>query len=412
MDTVLERKNRKINKVIKISLLFVGIILIASFIFTRKKSFNVTREEISIKKVEVGFFEDYIVLQAKVEPLKSMLVNVIEGGAIQEIYIENGSAIEKGQPLAKIYNPNTELAFVNQETTIIEQINQLNKSKLDLRNQEINLTKDLIAIEHDYLEAKLAKETNQKMFEEEIVSKENWEKAKENFRYQSERKNLIQQSIQKEKASNKTQIAQMNQSLNFMDKSLEILRKNKKNFLVLAPLSGTLTSFEPILGKTYIAGESIGKINVQKGYKLVANVDEFYLEKVQVGQIGSIEFLNKTMEVIISKVIPEIKNGRFLVELNFKENNILDLRQGLSFGVKLSLSEKSKVKLLSKGIFDRETEGKWIFVVQGNKAIKRKIKIGRENPEYYEIITGLKIGEKVITSSYKEYLGVEELQLK
>ncbi len=412
MDTVLQRKNRKINNAIKISLLFVGIILIASFVVTRKKIFNVKREEINIKKVEIGFFEDYIVLQAKVEPLKSMLVNVIEGGAIQEIFIENGSAVEKGQPLAKIYNPNTELAFVNQETTIIEQINQLNKSKLDLRNQEINLTKDLIAIEHDFLEAKSAKEIHQKMFEEEIVSKENWEKAKENLRYQSERKNLIQQSIQKEKASNKTQLAQMNQSLNFMDKSLEILRKNKKNFLVLAPLSGTLTSFEPILGKTYIAGESIGKINVQKGYKLVANVDEFYLEKVQVGQSGSIEFLNKTMEVIISKVIPEIKSGRFLVELNFKENNILDLRQGLSFGVKLSLSEKSKVKLLSKGIFDRETEGKWIFVVQGNKAIKRKIKIGRENPEYYEIITGLKIGEKVITSSYKEYMGVEELKLK
>ncbi|MBI1836016.1 MAG: RND transporter [Flavobacteriia bacterium] len=411
MDTVLQRKNRKINKVIKITLPIIGIILIASFVFTKKKSLIVKREEITIKKVEFGNFEDFIVFQAKVVPLQSMLINIQEGGSIQEIFVENGEQVNKSQPLAKIFNPNTELSYVNQETTIIEQINQLNKAKLDIRTQEFNLSKELISIEHDYLESKTTYDLHQKMFEEDILSKDSWRKTQEDFRYQKERKNLIQQSIQKEKQANHLGINQLNQSLNFMQKSLAILRKNKQNFLILAPVSGCLTSFEPLLGKNYAAGESIGKIDVQKGYKLIADVDEFYLDKIAIGQTGAIEYFNKQVHVSVNKIVPEIKNGTFLVELNFIKNEKNSIQQGLSFGVRLSLSEKSKVKIISKGIFDRETEGKWIFVVIGNKAIKRSIKLGRENPLYYEIIEGLKVGEKVITSSYKDFLTVEELKL-
>ncbi|MEO8515521.1 MAG: RND transporter, partial [Flavobacterium sp.] len=173
-----------------------------------------------------------------------------------------------------------------------------------------------------------------------------------------------------------------------------------------------LSSFEPILGKTYAQNTSIGFIDDQKGYKLVADVDEFYLDRISEGQKGTVSFDNKEVGVQITKVIPEVKGGRFQVELDFISSDKLDLKQGLSFGVKLNLSEKTKSLVLSKGNFNEETSGKWIFVLNGNKAERRTIKLGRENPLYYEVLGGLKAGEKVITSSYKDYKQVEVLNLE
>ena len=412
MDTIIKRKNNKK----KYGLLALPILLVLGYFvitsLTKKRSLNVNKSEISIKSVEKGFFEDFIVFQAKVTPLNSMLVNVIEGGAVQEIFVNNGDRVSQGQPLARLYNPNTELNYMQQETSIIEQINNLNKAKLDLRNQELNLAKDLISIEHDYQDAKNLYELNQKLFNQEILAKNEWQKTQENFRFQKERMDIIKQSVTKEKQANQIQIGQLNQSISIMNKSLSILRNNKNNFLITAPLSGRLSSFEPILGKTYTQGNSIGTIDVLKGYKLVAEVDEFYLNRIAEGLKGTIEFNEKPVEVIISKVIPEIKSGRFIVELNFIKNENLELNQGLSFGVRINLSEKTESILISKGSFYQETAGKWIFVVKGNKAERRNIKLGRENPLYFEVLEGLQEGEKVITSTYKDYKDVEVLRLE
>lgn len=412
MDTIVPRKNRKNKYILIASVVFLLLVIMIAMSVTQKRSLDVQAAEISIKTVTIDNFEDFIVFQAKVEPLNSMLLNVIEGGSIQEIFVENGDFVEKGQPLARLYNPNTELSFMNQETAMIEQINNLNKAKLDLRTQELNLAKDMVLIEHDYLDAKNLYDLNRKLFEQEILSKNEWEKTAENFRYQTERKNIIQQSVQKEKQANQILIAQINQSQGIMQKSLQVLRENKKNFLVIAPLSGRLSSFEPVLGKNYTAGETIGKIDVMKGYKLMADVDEFYLDKVSEGQKATIEYKGKMIAVVVSKVIPEVKNGRFQVELQFEENKELDLRQGLSFGVRLMLSEKTKSTVITKGSFYQETAGTWIFVVNGNKAERREIKLGRENPLYYEVLSGLKAGERVITSGYKDYKDTEVLNLQ
>ena len=412
MDTKIVRKTNK-NKYLLIVLPII--LLLGYFVFasvTKKRSLNVKKVEIAIKTVENNFFEDFMSFQAKAVPLNSMLVNIIEGGAVQEIFVENGDMVVKGQPLVRLYNPNAELAYMQQETAIIEQINNLNKAKLDLRNQELNLEKDLIGIEHDYLDAKNLFELNQKLFDKEILSKNEWEKTQENYRFQKERMNIIKKSVKKEKLANQVQIGQLNQSIGFMNKSLDILRMNKKNFLITAPISGRLSSFEPLLGKTYVQNTSIGSIDDRKGYKLMADIDEFYLDKIAEQQKGTVDFENKSIEVQITKVIPEIKNGRFQVELDFVSSEKLDLKQGLSFGVKLNLSEKTKTVVLSKGSFNEETSGKWIFVLKGNKAERRAIKLGRENPLYYEVLGGLKAGEKVITSSYKDYKEVEVLNLE
>ncbi|HEU4788901.1 MAG TPA: RND transporter, partial [Flavobacterium sp.] len=220
MDTIITRKTNK-NKYLLIGL---PIILIFGYIIftsaTKKRSLTIKKDEITIKTVENDYFEDFMSFQAKAAPLHSMLINIIEGGAVQEIFVENGDMVIKGQPLARLYNPNAELAYMQQETAIIEQINNLNKAKLDLRNQELNLEKDLIAIEHDYLDAKNLFDLNKKLFEQEILSKNEWEKTNENYRFQKERMNIIKQSVKKEKLANQIQIGQLNQSIAIMNKSL------------------------------------------------------------------------------------------------------------------------------------------------------------------------------------------------
>lgn len=412
MDKVIPRKNRKFRYLTIAIGVFLVLAAVVFFSFNTKRSLNVKGDEINIQKIEKAFFEDFVVFQAKVEPLNVMLVNVTEGGSVKEIFTENGATVTKGQSLARLYNPNTELNYLTQETAIIEQINNLNTGKLNIRNQELNLTKDLVLIEHDYNDAKRLYDMNAKLFAKDVISKNDWNTFKESLRFQEERKKTIQQSIQKEKQTNQMQISQINRSIQTMEKSLEILRNNKKNFLITAPESGRLTSFEPVLGKTFQAGESIGKIDSKKGYKLTALVDEFYLEKVREGLKGQVEFKGKNLEVLVTKVIPEVKSGHFTIELAFVTKENIVLQDGLSFGVKLILSEKNKTLVIQKGSFNQETAGKWIFVVKGNKAVRRNIKLGRENPSYYEVLEGLKEGESVIISSYSDYKDIEELSIE
>lgn len=411
MDKVLTRKSKKIKYLTAGGSIFLALMLMAYFSVNKKRSLNVAAGEIIIKTVTKGNFEDFIIMQAKAEPLHAMLVNIIEGGSVQDIYAENGAIVTKGQSLAKMYNPNTELGYLTQETAIIEQMNNLNSGKLNIRNQELELTKDLALIEHDYNNAKRQYDMNKRLYDKGVISRNDWNTIEENFRYQQERKNNIQLSIQKEKQTNKIQIAQINGSIKTMEKSLEILRNNKQNFLITAPASGRLTSFDPILGQTFQAGQSIGKIDLMQGYKLVAEVDEFYRDKVAVGQKGEIDHKGTTLEVTVIKVLQEVKNGRFQTELSITGTNQPALQRGSSFGIKLSLSARHQVLLLPKGAFNHETAGKWIFVVNGDKAERREIKTGRENPNYYEVLGGLKAGEKVITSSYTDYTEVEILNI-
>lgn len=412
MDKVIIRKNRKIKWYAIIGICFLVLASVTLFSMTRKKSLNVNSDELIIKEVSYDYFEDFIIFQAKVEPLNAQLVNIVEGGSVQEIFAENGTEVVKGQALARLYNPNTELGYLTQETAIIEQINNLNSGKLNIRNQELNLTKDLVMIEHDYNDAKRIFDLNDRLYKKEIISTNDWNTSKENLRYQEQRKSNIQISIQKEKQTNQLQIAQINRSIQTMEMSLSILRKNKQNFLITAPESGRLSSFEPIVGKTYQAGESIGKIDKMDGYKLVAAVDEFYLERVAVGQKGEVEYKGKIRTVTVLKVIPEVKGGQFQVELTFDSNQDLVLQQGLSLGIKLILSEKNKTLVMPKGSSYQETAGKWIFVVNGDKAERRDIKVGRENPTYFEVLSGLKAGEKIVTSPYSDYKDIEILNIK
>jgi HlyD family secretion protein len=412
MDRALPNRNKK---KFKVTIIIIGISVLLSvtyFTFFRQVVLNVSKNDIRIREVVQDNFEEYISFQGQVEPLHSVLVNIVEGGAVQEIFVENGAMVKIGQPLVRLYNPNTEFNYLSQETSIIEQMNNLNVAKLNIRSQELNLTKDLISIEHDYKDAELLYNLHKKMYEQEVLSKSDWDKTKEAYRYQQQRKTLMEESIEKEKQTNDLQMQQVSQALEVMNQSLQKLRENKENFLLSAPISGRLSSFEALLGKTYQGGESIGKIDVLKGYKLVAQVDEFYLDKVIEGQTGQIDLKGQITKVEVKKILPEVKNGRFEVQLEFSGDKELKLQEGTSYGVRLFLSGKEKKLLLPKGNFYADTKGEWVYVLKDNKAERRIVELGRENPAYYEIISGLEKGEQVIVSTYKDFLQVKILNIQ
>lgn len=412
MDRALPHKNKKKIKILFVSAGIPVLLLATYFTFFRQVVLNVSANDIRIREVAEGSFEEYISFQGQVEPLHSMLVNIAEGGAVQEIYVENGALVEKGKPLARLYNPNTEFNYLSQETAIIEQMNNLNVAKLNIRSQELNLIKDLNSIEHDYKDAELLYELHKKLYEQEVLSKSDWDKTKEAYRYQQQRKNLMEESLEKEKQTNLLQLQQVNQALGVMNQSLQKLRENKENFLLMAPISGRLSSFEALLGKTYQGGESIGKIDLLKGYKLVAQVDEFYLDKVEEGQFGQVDLKGEITRVELKKILPEVKNGRFEVQLEFVTDKELKLQEGTSYGVKLFLSGKEEKLLLPKGNFYADTKGEWVYVLKGDKAERRTIELGRENPAYYEVISGLEKGEQVIVSDYRNFLQVTKLNIQ
>lgn len=413
MDTKVQNKKSKYKIIIPIIVLALVLMGLLASSFFRKKSLNVDASRITVREVTHGSFEDILILNGKIEPLNSVLINVVEGGAVQEIFVEDGAMVQKGESLMRIYNPNSELSYLQQETAIIEQTNNLKNLKISLTNQELELEKELILIQHDFINAEQQYELDKKLFASEIIPEKDYKKSLESFNYQSKRKEVIQASVQREKVARAVQIRSINEALVKMERNLDILRNNKMNFLVLASASGRISSFDPTLGQHINAGESLGKIDIMDGYKLSAKVDEYYISKLDVAQNGTIESNGKTYEVMVSKILPEVKDGQFQVDLVFKNEFPESLRMGMSFSIKLFLSQSAESLLIPKGSFYQETAGKWIFVLDGeNKAVRRAIKIGRENPVYYEVSEGLQSGEKVITSSYEDYKNIEVLLLK
>lgn len=412
MDTKIVKKNSKLKLISIIIVSALAVSIFGWYFLNQKKTYNVKSEDITIDEVTNGKFEDMLMVRAQTQSLNSSLVNVLEGGAVKEIYAEDGQMLTKGQPIARVYNPNTEFNYLNQETGIMQQISQMRSSLLELKNQEFSQDKELLQSQNDYNTALQSFNLQKRLYDAEIGKKTDYDIALQNLNYQKQRKSIVEKGASNEKISRNAQFSAINNSISQMEKSLNILRSNKNNFLIMSPASGRLSSFNISLGQNLTSGESIGKVDLMGGYKLVAKVDEYYINKLTNGIKGTLDNNGKEYEVIITKILPEVKDGQFSVELNFIDAKIENLKIGMTFGVKLKLSADTQSVMIPKGNFYKDTNGKWIFVVKNNKAEKRNISLGRENPLYYEVTSGLKQGESVITSDYSELKKYEILDIR
>jgi len=414
MDKQIQTKNKTTKKILiwGIPIVLLGSIVLMNL--THKKQVNISKNTLRVREVIRGDFEDVVLFNSRVAPKTSVLLNVIQGGAVSEIFVESGQMLKKGAPLLKVYNPNAELNYLTQETAMIEQINNLRNLRVSIKNQQLSLDQQLLRINNDFRNAKREYDLDKKLYDKGIIAKNDYQKTEQEFTYQKERNNVIKKSVSEEKRSRDVQLSRINISLSNMQKSIELLRNNKENFTVKAPVDGLLSSFNPVLGESYTQGQPIGKMDVLDGFKLVANLDEYYIAKLKVGINGRVVVNGENHDIEISKIYPEVVNGQFDVELLFTKDTISEnIKRGMSLKSKVFLSGNTKALLVSKGMFYHSTNGNWIFVLSSeNKAVKRAIKIGRENPFYYEVLDGLQEGDKVITSSYDDYKDVEEINFK
>jgi HlyD family secretion protein len=412
MDTKIVKKKSKLKFILIIAASALAVSVFGWYFLNQKKTYNVKLDDVQVDEVTKGKFEDMLMVTAQTQSLNSSLINVLEGGAVKEIFAEDGQMVTKGQPIARVYNPNTEFNYLNQETGIMQQISQMRSSLLELKNQEFNQDKEILQSQNDYNTALQSFNLQKRLYEAEIGKKTDYDIALQNLNYQKDRKKIVEKGSSSEKVSRNSQLSAINNSIGQMEKSLNILRSNKNNFLIMSPVSGRLSSFNISLGQNLTTGESIGKVDLMGGYKLIAKVDEYYINKLQNGIKGSLDSNGKEYNVIITKILPEVKDGQFSVELNFSDIKPENLKIGMTFGVKLKLSADTQSMMIPKGNFYKDTNGKWIFVLKGNKAEKRNISLGRENPMFYEVVSGLKQGETVITSDYTEFKKYEILYIK
>jgi HlyD family secretion protein len=404
MDKVIQKK--RFNK--KTILIIVGVVIFMALVaygysLSLNKTFKAEADKITVSKVQYGDFEDVVLLNASVVPLTSVIVSSSEGGTVAQIFTENGASVVAGTPLLRIANPNALSSYTASETSITEQINQLRKLRLDLEQNQRVMSQDMMDIENSLRTATRKYKIDSTLFSKKVITQQEFNISSQDYEYYQGRKTLLKQAVRQENQSRVMQLQQIELSISRMNESLQTIRQNIENMTIKAPVSGRLSSYDPVIGKSYSANEMLGKIDVMQGYKLQAGVDEYYINRVKEGQTAQCEFNGKTYSLRVSKVIPEVTAGQFQVEMVFEGKSPDELRRGLSLQVKLTLSDNSKSLLLTQGQFFQSTGGSWVFVVNNGKATKRNVKIGRKNYLYYEVLEGLQKDEEVITSSYDQF---------
>jgi len=413
MDRKIEKK-RWNSKRITYLVITVVILTLAAFSIKafNKKSFKVDRDKISLKQAIQGDFQDIILIDGEVEPIQQILVNTAEGGSVEEIFVEDGILVKKGESLLRLSNPPVMLSYMNQETAIIEQVNNLRNLKLALEKDQRLLTESLIDSDFQLSEKERLFKLDTQLYAKGVIAEKEFTDNFEAFKYQQKKNDFLKENVDRTKADNKIQILQINRSIELMERNLNLIHSNMDKMLVKAPVSGQISSFDPVIGESFNAKQTIAKIDVLAGFKVRGQVDEYYLSTTKPGQLARFSFDGKLVELKVKKVIPEVIEGRFKVELVFTDSVPKSITTGLSIQVRLELSEATSAVLIPRGSYFQSSGGRFVFVIndEGN-AEKRYIRIGRNNPNYYEVLEGLKPGERFISSSYQSYKDFELVEI-
>jgi HlyD family secretion protein len=382
-----------------------------------RSKLNVERDKLTISTVERGAFQEFIPVTGTVMPIRTIYLDAEQGGRVQKLFAEAGAMLKEGDPIVQLSNAQMILDAVNREAQLFEQVNNLQNTRVTMQQTRLNLKQQLIDLENQYARAERAFEQNKKLIENGHVSKEEFTRAKDDYDNLRKRLDLTKETMKQDSVMRTAQMTQLERSTGRLESNLGIVKQNLDNMLVRAPVTGQLTSLNAEIGEAKSAGQRLGQIDVLKGFKVRVPVDEFYIARTQVGQYGSCEIAGTTYKLIIRKVYSEVRNGRFEVDMMFEggSNSAPDgVKRGQSLQIRLELGGQETALLLSRGGFYQKTGGQWVFVVDasGSYAVKRQIRLGRQNPQAFEVMEGLQVGEKVITSSYDTFGEIEKLVLK
>ena len=394
-------------------LAIVCLIILALVSGTEGSSLSVEKERLTISTIDNGNFQENIAVSGVVLPVKTIYLDAVEGGRVEEKFVDDGDTLRKGQPIMRLTNTDLELSLVNQETSVYNLLTQIQISQNAARQNTINKRNQLTDIENNLLEARRKFKLNQQLYDEGVISKQDYLESKNSFDYNTEKLSLAEQVLKQDSSAVSQENRQAKESYQRSREALTLMQRKVEDLVVRAPIDGQITALDAEIGQSISKGERLGQLDIITGYKIQASIDEHYVSRIFAGQQGTFSIGSKQYTLEIYKVYSQVENGRFQVDMHFTEDIPTTIRRGQSLQVKLSLSQEKEALLVTKGSFYQETGGNWIFKLSedGQTAYRAPIKLGAQNLQYYEVLEGLKPGDKVITSSYNNLKTANQLNL-
>ena len=416
VDRIIEKKTWTTKRILTLAGILAIVLLISgSYYFTSGKSrLNVDTERITISEVRKGPFKEFIPVNGIVLPVSTIYLDATEGGRVEEKYVEDGAIMKKGQPILRLSNTDLELGLVTQQTNVYNLLTQMQISNNAAQQNTVTRMTQFTDVENQLKEAERIYTLNKKLFEEKVIGLQEFRQSENNYNYQKQRLALSQKIMQQDSASTIQQLKQARQSYEGSQNALKVMRKKVDDLIVRAPVDGQLTSLDAEIGQSKNKGERLGQIDVLSGFKVRVEIDEHYISRIYTDLVGEFTFAGKTYKLKIKKIYTQVTNGRFQVDMSFMDAVPAGIRRGQTLQIGLALSDEVEAVLLPKGGFYQQTGGNWVFVLSadGTRAYRTDIQLGMQSPDYYQVLQGLKPGDKVITSSYDNYGNIQELVLK
>lgn len=369
------------------------------------KTLRVDRDSFAISTALRGEFNDYIRISGRVQPSVTVQLSPREGGVVSEILVEEGGSVKAGEPILVLANDDLDMQILNSEAELAEKENILRNTMISMEQQKLSVRQEALQLSIDVRRSQRAFEQQKSLYDEKLISKEEYLKAEEDYDLARQKYNLVKERSVQDSLYRSVEIVQMQESLDNMRQNMAMIRRRKDNLVVKAPISGELGLLDVVLGQSVASGAKIGQVNSVGSYKIEAQIDEHYIDRVTTGLEATFERQNVKYLTSIRKVYPEVRDGKFQADFKFEGAQPENIRAGQTYYLNLQLGQSEEAVIIPRGTFYQKTGGKWIYVVStdGNKAVRREIRIGRQNPQYYEVLEGLEDGEKVITSSYDTF---------
>ena len=410
MDKIIEKKTGwRVAFTKKALPYWLGALLLVFVIYLiarpNNKTLRVDKDTVTISSAVKGEFNDYIRISGRVQPMTTIQLSPQEGGIVEKILIEEGSPVKAGDAILILNNDNLDLQILNSEAELAEKENILRNTQIQMEQQKLDVRQNVLEYGMQVDRLRRAYEQQKALYEDKLIAKEEYLKAEEDYRLAKQKYDLMAERSKQDSLYRGTQIDRMEESLDNMQLNMQMIRRRKSNLIVKAPIDGELGLLDVVLGQSIASGTKIGQINSVGLYKVEAQIDEHYIDRVIAGLEATFERQGETYSTVIRKVYPEVRDGKFKADFKFGGEQPDNIRSGQTYYLNLQLGQPEEAVIIPRGTFYQKTGGKWIYVVNkdGNKAVKREIRIGRQNPQYYEVLEGLEPGEKVITSGYDTY---------
>ena len=417
MDKVIEKKKWPPKKIALIALpsLLVLLVLYSIIFGNHDTKLNVQADRLIVSTVERSEFQEFIPVTGAVIPIQTVYIDALEGGRVEEIFVEAGNMVNENDTILRLENTNLLLDISRQQAAMLDQKNSLRNTQLQMDKQKLELSNKLADLDYQINRTRRIYQQNETLLENKIISRQEYEESKDDFEYNVRKRELAILTAQQDSIMMAIQVEQLAESLKRVEANLSIAKKRLENLTIIAPVSGQLTSLNAeYVGEITSAGERLGQIDILDGFKIRAGIDEHYLARILTELQGEFDFGGTTYRLAIKKIFPEIVSGRFNIDLEFVDEIPTDIRRGQTVHIRLELGDLSEAVTVARGGFYQKTGGQWAFVVDPSEefAVKRDIRLGRKNTEVFEVLSGLEPGERVITSSYDTFGDAERLILK